>query len=241
MRKKIRPMNTNRIQLTCVLILTAFLLTIPQDIFAHDGPDPIIHWQFKKTQIKQKAVQARLGPDATFSHLPTIIEDAMGQSARFNGRGVECVVAENFKSVEKALPTKEMTISAWVAIDQPVEYGSIVGTFQDNGDNETGWLVGYRNSKFCFALASKGADDGNGLMTYLTGKSEFEPGKMYHVAAVFDGKQMQLYVNGKLDGTSQQQSGEILYPAKAPFVIGAYHDGGQTSCFIQATWLIKEK
>ncbi len=220
-------MNKTKSMMFKLLSAVAIVVASSLSSLAHDGPDPIIHWQFKTSNIKQNLVQARLGPDATFSHPPTFVNDSLGQSARFNGRGMQCVVAEDFKSVEKALPTKEMTVSAWVAIDQPIEYGSIVGTFQDNGDEETGWLLGYRNSSFCFALASQGADDGNGKMTYLTGKSKFEPGKMYHIAAVFDGKKMELYVNGKLDGDSQHQSGEILYPSQAPFVIGAYRDDNE--------------
>jgi predicted phosphodiesterase len=47
---------------------------------------------------------------------------------------------------------------------------------------------------------------------------------MYHVAAVYDGQTMQLYVNGELDGESKSQSGDILYPEAAPVVVAAYRD-----------------
>jgi len=78
-------------------------------------------------------------------------------------------------------------------------------------------------------LASEGANDGDGKMTYLRGKSKYELGKWYHVAAVYDGAQLRLYVNGELDATSDQQSGDILYPREAPVVIGAHRDRNENN------------
>ena len=40
------------------------------------------------------------------------------------------------------------------------------GAIQDNGDYERGWLLGYVNRKFSFALASKGHQ----RLTYLQAK-----------------------------------------------------------------------
>ncbi|MFN9877099.1 MAG: LamG domain-containing protein, partial [Planctomycetota bacterium] len=108
------------------------------------------------------------------------------------------------------LPTKDFTVSAWVVIDQPEEWGGFAGVIQDNGDAESGWILGYNQDVFTFSLATKGANDGDGKMTYLNGKTKFEPGKFYHVVGVYDGQQMQLYVNGQLDGESTEQTGEVL-------------------------------
>ncbi|MBP3958028.1 LamG domain-containing protein [Gemmata sp. G18] len=94
------------------------------------------------------------------------------------------------------------------------------GVLQDNGPAETGFIVGTNKKKFFFGLSTKGADDGDGKMTYLESKTEFARGKWHHVAAVYDGKQMQLFVNGQLDSTSAEQSGPVLYSKVAPFVIG---------------------
>jgi 3',5'-cyclic AMP phosphodiesterase CpdA len=52
-------------------------------------------------------------------------------------------------------------------------------------------------------------------------------GKLYHVAAVYDGKQLQLFVNGKLDAESDAQSGDLLYPKSAPLVVGRYQDDNE--------------
>ena len=209
--------------LTCSFLL----LLVPQVALAHDGPDPIAHWQFNSTNIEGQKLKARLGPDATFSIKPRLVTDPMGQSVAFNGRNLHCQVAKDVKTVLDVLPKSAITVSAWVAIDQRLEYGSFACAIQDNGDEESGWVLGYDQQNFYFGLATEGADDGNGLMTYLKGKTHYELGKIYHVVAVYDGEEMQLYVNGKRDASSKKQSGPILYPDSAPFVLGCYQDDNE--------------
>ena len=79
------------------------------------------------------------------------------------------------------------------------------------------------------ALASRAhpVKDGFGKLTYLKGATAYEPGKWYHVAGVYDGNAMRLYVNGKLDATSDEQKGDILYAPTAPFVVGRYRDADE--------------
>jgi hypothetical protein len=151
----------------------------------------------------------------------------MGQSVFFDGLNCEAVVSSDHRKQAKFLPTRSITVSAWVAIDKTTRWGGIVGAVRDNGDAETGWVLGYNDTKFTFALSSTGADDGDGSMTYLEGQTRIVPGKFYHVVGVYDGETMQLYVNGKLDGSSKAQSGDILYPEQTPWVIGAYRDDNE--------------
>ena len=212
----------------CKFVVTLAITAISVSALAHDGPDPVAHWKFEKSELDGKTLKSRLGPNGTFIGRPSFVSDPLGESVRFNGRLDECVVAEDFNSVREFLPTRALTVSAWVAIDKPIEWGGLIGVLQDNGNAETGWLVGYtQDSTFSFTLATKGADDGDGKLTYLEGKTKFELGKIYHVVAVYDGQSMELYVNGKLDAESRSQSGDILYPKKAPLVIGSYHDDNE--------------
>ncbi len=206
------------------ILLLLMTMIVGADTFAHDGPDPVAHWQFNKTNIKDAQLAAHLGPDGEFNAPPKLVDDPLGQSAYFNGRGVECLIADDISQVKSQLPAREMTVSAWVAIEERIDWGAIIGTFQDNGDSETGWLLGYDQRHFYFGLASVGADDGDGRLTYLKGKTEFDLGRMYHVVATYDGQNMQLYVNGEIDASSSEQSGDILYPQSAPVTIGSYHD-----------------
>ncbi len=194
---------------------------------AHDGPDPIGHWFLDHHNIDGLTLKARLGPDGRFSVTPKIVPDELGQSAFFDGDDSVVVLADDVANLRTGLPSREMTVAAWVSVDRPEQWGGIMGAIQDNGDAEQGWVLGYNESVFTFAVSTQGADDGDGQMTYLAGQTRYVPGQFYHVVGVYDGQTMSLYVNDRLEATSDAQSGDILYPQHAPWVIGAYRDANE--------------
>ena len=119
------------------------------------------------------------------------------------------------------LPTRKITAEAWVRIDKAQSWGGIVGAMQDNGNYERGWLLGFKGTKFAFAVAGK---QGDGKLTYLTAKSDFETGVWHHVVGTYDGAAQKLYVDGKLQNSSSVQKGDVNYPPQAFYELGAYHD-----------------
>ena len=121
------------------------------------------------------------------------------------------------------LPKRECSFETWVTIDVAAEWGAIVGAIQDNGDYERGWLLGYRDTKFCFAIATGKKN----RLTYLTAPDDFVLGVWYHVAGTYDGTTMRLFVDGEQVAESTEQSGDIIYPPKTWFAIGAYHDDNE--------------
>src|SRR5690606_1291728 len=116
--------------------------------------------------------------------------------------------------------TASITVAAWVRIDKPLPWGGIVGALQDNGDYEKGWLLGYRDQQFFFALNSQGSSK----LTYLTATRQFDPGFWYFVVGTYDGQRQQLFVDGERVAQAQEQSGAIAMPGDGTFVIGAYRD-----------------
>ena len=122
---------------------------------------------------------------------------------------------------DAGLPTEKFSVEAWVRVDSPQAWGGIIGAMQDNGTYEKGWLLGFVNSRFSFALNGKGGDD---QLNYMTAGNDFIPGQWYHLAATYDGATMKLHVNGKVAATSTSQSGAVQYPPHAFYEIGAYHD-----------------
>lgn len=130
------------------------------------------------------------------------------------------VAIEEMKS---RLPLETISVEAWVRVDKPQEWGGIVGCIQDDGSTEHGWLLGFRNRKFCFALAG----GGKGL-TYLTAPQEFETGTWNHLVGTYNGREMRLYVNGSLAIAGTSESGPISYAGEEHFTVGAYKDGNET-------------
>lgn len=177
-------------------------------------------WVFQSPHVRGKHVDnlagGRPGQATTGAQLLTL---GKRQAIEFDGSGQSVLVTGNHR--EAKLPARTMSAAAWVRVDDPLTWGGLVGAIQDNGDFERGWLLGYRESKFSFAMAGA---DGNGRLTYLTTDSDFALGKWHHVAGTYDGTTMTVYVNGLPAGTSTQQSGDIRYPPQAFYEIGAYHD-----------------
>ncbi|MCP4809868.1 MAG: metallophosphoesterase, partial [Proteobacteria bacterium] len=93
--------------------------------------------------------------------------------------------------------------------------------------SERGWVLGYEESNFSFGLSTTGADDGDGLLTYLRGTTAMTPGRWHHVAATYDGTVARLYVDGELDAETRVQSGDLLVDPASPLVIGSYRDADE--------------
>lgn len=199
-------------------------LILCSSLHGHEGPDPLAHWEFNSKTLQTQTVEARLGLDGHLKFRPRIVPDQLGESILFGGAFAECLITPDIEVARKILPQESFTVSAWVTVDSPQRWGGLVGCIQDNGNIESGWVLGYNQETFTFAVTSHGADDGDGLMTYLTGKTPYEAGKFYHVVGVYDGQEMQIFVNGELEANSAAQHGDILYPQSASLVIGAYRD-----------------
>jgi len=199
--------------------LILFLLLAP-----HDGPDPIGNWRLSRDQVAGGELVSILGVSGRIDGELEFIEDPLGDALYFDGKTTRVVLADDAGAGAQALPERHITVSAWVSVNTPQPWGGILGTLQDNGGAEAGWILGYNAETFTFGLATTGADDGDGRLTYLAGKTPYEEGRYYHVVGTFDGEEQRLYVDGVLDASSAVQSGDLLYPASAPIVVGGYLD-----------------
>lgn len=177
------------------------------------------HWAFQKSAATKMELQALHGKPLTLGKLARFSPLGQHQAIELDGTEQTLMLSPEFKTVPR--PTTDFTATAWVRIDQKQEWGGIIGVVQDNGNDEHGWLLGYRNNRFCLGLNSKG---GPNKLTYLTADLDFELGQWHHVAGSYNGKTMELFIDGQRCAESQEQHGEISYPDRGWFEIGAYHD-----------------
>jgi predicted phosphodiesterase len=200
----------------CVLLLIATSAIV----WSHDEPIPLMHWDFNQKFVKQNVLVSQKGPDliAPIQRRHTLVANV---PSLVNEGKQAFVAADEVNSSQ--LPAKDLTVSVWASVDQPLQYGGLVCFLQDNGNKESGWVLGYNETNFTFALASQNTKQ----LTYLSGKTKFEIGKIYHVVGTYDGEIMNLYVNGRLDATSRAQSAAIHYPPKAKLCVGGYLDDNE--------------
>jgi outer membrane protein assembly factor BamB len=181
------------------------------------------HWAFQDSSLaatpQGPSMRALQGPDLSLAARPTFSSVGNYRAIELDGAKQTVMVSPEFR--QAPIPIKEFTAEAWVRVDQIQDWGGIIGVIQDNGSFERGWLLGFRKKRFCVAVCGT---DGPQRLTYLTADKDFVTETWHHVAGVYDGKTMQLFVDGQLAAQSSEQSGEILYPDRAWFEIGAYHD-----------------
>lgn len=180
-------------------MIIAFVGTL---VAVHDGPDPAGSWVLGKKNLRNGFLHAERGVEMKVqgAPLPEAVNDV--SVLRFNGRTDYLTAESSWPDLVKTLPQKAFTISTWVSVDTTQPNGGIISALQDNGDHEYGWVLGYNESSFSFGLSTEGASDGNGVMTYLSAKTKIESGRWHHVVGIYDGQEMQIWVNGKLEGSS---------------------------------------
>jgi len=138
--------------------------------------------------------------------------------------GVNTDLAITSDLSEADLPTKAITASAWVRVDQAIQWGGIISAAQDNGEDEKGWLLGFHGTRFCFVVTGSKGDT---RLTRVSDSKAFQVGTWYHVLGTYDGRVQRLWVNGKMVAESTQEKGPILAPAAAWYHIGAYRDNDE--------------
>ncbi len=188
---------------------------------ARDGP--LGHWVFETDQIRQLKCVDRAGT-------ATVLLEGSAENSgeddfpalEFDGRTTIATIAADYSAT--AQPETAFTALAWVRVDRSQPWGGILGTLQDNGDDEYGWLLGFVNDRFCLAVAS---EHGPPKLTYLQAEQPFETGVWYHVAGVYDGQTMRLLINGEPAATSDEQQGPLRFPPQAAYMIGSYKDADE--------------
>lgn len=197
--------------------LTVLVLLFVSSAFA---ADPDLHWVVASKNI-EGATLAPLEGDrpATISGKPRLLGEPL-QALVLDGK-THSLNAGKLGGLE--LPKKKLTVEAWVLIQNSQEWGGLAGLLQDNGDYERGFLLGFRQDRFCFALASEKAE----RLTYLMAKQSYEVGTWHHVAGTYDGRVMRIYVDGELAGETADQRGNIVFPPDAFLELGSYRDDNE--------------
>ena len=189
--------------------------------------DSRVHWSFESGRQDEGYATDASTPRALPTGAPTFAPPAHGGGLILNASEDAAVVAATPEDLSRLLPRKELTMAAWVALERGHRWGGIVSCVQDNGDAERGVVLGYTSEAFSFGLATTGADDGNGHITYLHSAAPVSWGRWHHVVGTFDGTSTRIYVDGELAGESTEQSGLIDHAPGAPFVLGSYRDDNE--------------
>jgi len=132
------------------------------------------------------------------------VEGKYNRALKFNGKD-QCVVVhwtEDFRSI-----SNQITVEAWIKLTKENQYyPSIV----------------YRESRWNLRITDQNRVQfwiGPYVDKSIISKSILSTGRWYHVAGVYDGKRISLFINGKLD-LSEEATGNLRIELKYPIYIG---------------------
>ncbi|MFC1508492.1 LamG-like jellyroll fold domain-containing protein [Candidatus Omnitrophota bacterium] len=115
------------------------------------------------------------------------------------------------------LPHTGLTVEVWVTIDSETTDGGIVGYYTSDDSGGYGWRLGYESSYFTFTVST------GDMLTSIKSASPFIKGTWYHVAGIFDGTSVKLFVDGMMAASAAAPHDEIRY-RDSSYMIGAYRD-----------------
>jgi hypothetical protein len=202
-------------------LAVAALLLLPVASAQRASTGLVGHWRLNQKSLSGRLFRAESG-DRDLKFGAKVFPVFAGE-----GRGQCLVLTPGFGHLEldleahpSSLPAKEITVEAWVTVHRKQRWGGFLGAIEDNGDHERGWLLGFNNDRFTFALTSEGSK----RLKYLNSKTVFVPGNWYHVAGTYDGKVQRIFVNGRQEAEEKNHSGKIRYHDVHQFVAAAYKD-----------------
>lgn len=206
-------------------VLSLFFALVPQ---ASSGLHS--HWILEPQNLVDGVFQPIKGDlGLRTSGTPRFLEDENGAAWIFSPGDAGLNVSMEMPSSN--LPAKKMSVAAWVAMDEPLPWGGILGAVEDNGSDESGWVLGSRGNQFTFGLAT----ERRGNLLYLNANQAFRSGRWYHLVGTWDGKSQKIWVDGKLQAESRDQGGEIFYSKDTyNFVAGAYRDKNENHPMVGA-------
>ncbi len=216
-------------------VILIISLCLPLLTFGHDKDEGLVgHWIFDVTHISANTVIDLAGNHDAKIEFPVEFFDKENDRGlclspiKLNRQANAVLISDDGSQV--ILPQKEITVEAYLRLNDTLYCNSITGCFEDNikYNDGFGWLLGYHGHRFFFAIASVGNENSENKVTYLSALSSFENYKWYHVVGVYDGITQQIYVNGRLQNSCTIQSGDIKYLQGTPYVIGAYRDSDES-------------
>lgn len=210
-----------------LLAAVALVTSLPLAVLAQ-GNDPglLLHFGIAVGSF-EKGVATDASGKVTARIVGQPRRQALGPSEgyRFNGTNDWLVLADDVATNAFPMPTREITASAWVNLAETQQRGTIIGCLRSDRTGQSGWQLGYSSESFVFGLVTQGEAGAKARASFLQGTNRIMTGKWYHVAAVYDGRSMRLFVNGQPDGEIRNVTGDIAYPAHAPFTIACTADG----------------
>ena len=197
------------ISVVCVMEVAAFVCICANVVVAQVVTDGLVsYWTFDKADIEAGTVKDVWGSnDGSISGDPKIVEGKIGNAIEFDGDdGVDCGLDDSL-----LLGDTDLSFGLWFSFDNIADKNYLIGNFStQNGQYYHIWGD---SGKLVWSI------DDNIVKSQLQSSTTIEVGKWYHAVGVREkGKEIKLYVNGVLEASGADQTGDIT--SDAPMYFG---------------------
>lgn len=185
--------------LVCVAMISLLFCGIPNSANgAIDESSVVAVWLFDEGSGQVAHDSSENGNDAGFQGAPKWAEGRFGNALWFNG-STDYVAAPDSESLD--INGEQLSIVAWINGEGWPAANHVVRKVAD-GDTSAVYILRVQPETVRVYLNTGGADEITDGVTVLP------LNEWTHVAMVYDGAEVRIYVNGELDG-SKPQSGEV--------------------------------
>lgn len=153
------------------------------------------YWAFEEGSGTRAEDSSLNNSTGTLTSGPTWVSGKNGKALFFDG--VDDYVS--IPNTSGVTPPNAITIATWVKATTTTATQSII-------DDDNGGSIGY-----FLRINSSGKIFGRITATTITGNTTLQPNTWYHVALVYDGANVYVYLNGISDATPVARTGTITY------------------------------
>ena len=190
-----------------------------KQIYSSAGEGPVLHYAFDKDEGEKVTDLSGKGNHGTVVGARYTPQGKKGGAYCLSGTN-EHITIPNSDSLEIR---DKLTLAVWVNLATlgPGGYGNEHGYIINKGDDlwwNPAFCLGYNKGGEPLFHVGNATDPQRGGGKSAFGTTKLEPGKWYHLAGVYDGATVKLYVNGNLEKT-EEYSGR-LRSDRAPVHLG---------------------
>ncbi len=155
----------------------------------------VAYWPFEEGTGTRAEDVSFNNSKGTLTNGPTWVTGKNGKAVFFDG--VDDYI--DIGNTTAVAPPNAITITAWIKATTTTVTQSII-------DDDNGGTIGY-----FFRVGSTGKLSARLTATTITGNTTLQPNTWYHVALVYDGANVYVYLNGISDATPVARTGSITY------------------------------
>jgi outer membrane protein assembly factor BamB len=186
----------------------------------HSGEEQSPLWPLRDGRLR---AAGNSGLDAQLTGIANIQRVGEVYALKLDGKQNGVRVDRGLKGVPWR--SEQLSVDAWIQFDRVAGELAIVGVrgLESTNAADRGWRLGAREGRLVFGLACSRT---NGWVEVIATAS-CRSNTWHHLAGVYDGQQLRVYLDGESVGSRDVAGGEIVYPTTPNYEMARTKVGGK--------------